>query len=677
MGFITPSSTWSESDAEVTVRVVITGVPRSSLDLFASSCYLKVNAPPYLFSCDLYGEIVDDKCVATVDETGVVFRCPKAVVGVQWGRLRREFNKHSSIEERNVLAERRRASVEQAHARVVAERELELKKQQETDKAYLEKQWQIERNRRETIEQRQDVEIAEERERLKKWQEDGDKRAAAGGPSVDSDEDYDSDDDLETRTAKQRNTRQAREREFADSILTPEALVAAEDGDGGGSKIVSQSVPDAALDAMVLNDDEDDEETEKKLKQTKLLEERQKAKARAKLDAIAAKEAQKSRPVPPPRPRQSPVSIEFTKLETDHMPARASREKEIKEWKRKNNGSTDGSDSNKDKTDITSREPIYLKDKGDSFFKAGDFRSAVVAYTTAIDTEKQAPHPDGVLIKILANRAACFFKVDEFDLAVEDCGDALDLLAKEETDADYGAIWSIDALKKQRFKLLVRRAAAYGELGDALGAVRDLQIALLIAPDDETKEKLELDLNEAKRCLTPLNIFELRATGDERYRAGDVHGAEKAYSAALAMPVGVGGDVDDDDDSDAVSTRLERSLAFANRAACSLQQSDHGAAHDDCDEGLDVFGLGVGFDSKSAREAAETWTDDENVYSEKMKNVFTKLLHRRAAAAAHLFRYEDAALDYEACAALANDEETKQQLVKDAETVRALASGGD
>ena len=88
------------------------------------------------------------------------------------------------------------------------------------------------------------------------------------------------------------------------------------------------------------------------------------------------------------------------------------------------------------------------------------------------------------------------------------------------------------------------------------------------------------------------------------------------------MPVGVGGDVDDDDDSDAVSTRLERSLAFANRAACFLQQSDHGAAHDDCDEGLDVFGLGVGFDSKSAREAAETWTDDENVYSEKMKNVF-------------------------------------------------------
>ena len=54
-----------------------------------------------------------------------------------------------------------------------------------------------------------------------------------------------------------------------------------------------------------------------------------------------------------------------------------------------------------------------------------------------------------------------------------------------------------------------------------------------------------------------------------------------------------------------------------------------------------------------------------------------EITRRRAAAAAHLFRYEDAALDYEACAALANDEETKQQLVKDAETVRALASGGD
>ena len=90
MGFITPSHSWEETDDALTVRVSVRGVPRSSFDVFAASCYLKVNAPPYLFSCDLEGEIVDGECVATIDDQGVAFRCPKATPGVRWGRLRRE-----------------------------------------------------------------------------------------------------------------------------------------------------------------------------------------------------------------------------------------------------------------------------------------------------------------------------------------------------------------------------------------------------------------------------------------------------------------------------------------------------------------------------------------------------------------------------------------------------------
>ena len=32
----------------------------------------------------------------------------------------------------------------------------------------------------------------------------------------------------------------------------------------------------------------------------------------------------------------------------------------------------------------------YIKDKGDAFFKAGNYRSALSAYTQAVETEKQA-----------------------------------------------------------------------------------------------------------------------------------------------------------------------------------------------------------------------------------------------------------------------------------------------
>ena len=296
MGFITPTHAWEETDAEVTVRVDIKGVPRSSLDVFASSCYLKVNAPPYLFSCDLEGEIDDAACVATVDAAGVAFRCPKLVPGTTWGRLRRETG-GPSPEARAATAERRRASVEAAHARVTAEKKAASERKAQVDKAYLEKQWALERTRRETIERRQEEEMAEERERLRRWQEEGDARAAAGVLSYDSGEDveYDSDDDAETRAAKQKRTRVAREREFADAILTPDAVAAAERENG--ATVQTLAVPDAALEKMLVADDGDDEAAETARRSKRAAEAKAKATARARADAAAARSAERARSV--------------------------------------------------------------------------------------------------------------------------------------------------------------------------------------------------------------------------------------------------------------------------------------------------------------------------------------------------------------------------------------------
>ena len=158
----------------------------------AASCYLKVNAPPYLFSCDLEGEIDDGACVATVGDAGVEFRCAKVTDNAspagsggeggarggaaRWGRLKREVTAVTKA----AITERRRASVEAAHARVVAERAAARNAKKKAEKAYLEKQWEIEQNKRRTIEERQDAEMAVERERISLWQERTDRRAAAG-----------------------------------------------------------------------------------------------------------------------------------------------------------------------------------------------------------------------------------------------------------------------------------------------------------------------------------------------------------------------------------------------------------------------------------------------------------------------------------------------------------------
>ena len=668
MGFITPTHAWEETDAEVTVRVDIKGVPRSSLDVFASSCYLKVNAPPYLFSCDLEGEIDDAACVATVDAAGVAFRCPKLVPGTTWGRLRRETG-GPSPEARAATAERRRASVEAAHARVTAEKKAASERKAQVDKAYLEKQWALERTRRETIERRQEEEMAEERERLRRWQEEGDARAAAGVLSYDSGEDveYDSDDDAETRAAKKKHTRVAREREFADAILTPDAVAAAERENG--ATVQTLAVPDAALEKMLVADDGDDEAAETARRSKRAAEAKAKATARARADAAAARSAERARSVPPPR-AATRAEIGFTKLETDHMPARASREREIREWKRSQSSSDANAGRNGvERLDVTEREPVFLKDKGDAFFKAGDYRSALEAYARAADAERAAPHPDGVLIKILANRAACLLRAGHHDAAAEDCAEALAMLHAESTDEDKGAVWPPDKQRAMRFKLLVRRADARAGAGDAAAAAEDLASAAPLAPDDDARAKIDADLEEARACLVPLDAVAARERGDARYRAGDVRGAASAYDAALAMPFRSGEDA-------TVSAAAERASLFANRAACHLSLSDHGAAHDDCEEGLDALLQGAPFHADAAR-AREVATNSERsrVGGEGARAALAKLVHRRAAAAAHLRRFEDAALDYEAASALATDAASREALERDAETVRAAGRG--
>jgi peptidylprolyl isomerase len=82
------------------------------------------------------------------------------------------------------------------------------------------------------------------------------------------------------------------------------------------------------------------------------------------------------------------------------------------------------------------------------------------------------------------------------------------------------------------------------------------------------------DLEEVRRCAAPLDAAGLRGRGDARYRAGDVAGAMEAYGAVLEL---------------GSCASKDKAAALANRAACHLSRSDHGAAHDDCEEGLDAL----------------------------------------------------------------------------------------
>ena len=103
----------------------------------------------------------------------------------------------------------------------------------------------------------------------------------------------------------------------------------------------------------------------------------------------------------------------FTEKKFAHLPARESQMKEPPYPKSKNLG------AKKDKDvyiDVEDKDPVWLKDKGDHFFKNFDYNAALNAYTKALKED-----PEFLMGRL--NRATTFIKLRGFVPAVDDCSD--------------------------------------------------------------------------------------------------------------------------------------------------------------------------------------------------------------------------------------------------------------
>ncbi len=66
--------------------------------------------------------------------------------------------------------------------------------------------------------------------------------------------------------------------------------------------------------------------------------------------------------------------------------------------------------------DVEDKDPVWLKDKGDHFYKRQDFNSAINAYCKALEYDKE-------FLMARLNRASTWLKVRCFENCVEDCQD--------------------------------------------------------------------------------------------------------------------------------------------------------------------------------------------------------------------------------------------------------------
>jgi len=118
-------------------------------------------------------------------------------------------------------------------------------------------------------------------------------------------------------------------------------------------------------------------------------------------------------------------------------------------------------------TNIEDKDPIWLKDKADHFYKRNDYTAAISAYSKSIKAD-----PELLMVKL--NRASTFIRMRCFQQCIEDCTDiecAILNMKEEEKNAD------IDYYDKMMGRALVKRGAAKAWISDYDSAIKDLTAA--------------------------------------------------------------------------------------------------------------------------------------------------------------------------------------------------------
>ncbi|XP_049874370.1 dynein axonemal assembly factor 4-like [Pectinophora gossypiella] len=125
------------------------------------------------------------------------------------------------------------------------------------------------------------------------------------------------------------------------------------------------------------------------------------------------------------------------------------------------------------------QDPEWCKNKGDEFFRNGNFLGAISAYSHGISLSDKLP-------SLYANRAATHFALGNFNKCVQDTSSAIDLMKPV-----------CEGNRRSRAKCIARRAAALARLGYLYKAIDEMKAAAKLLPDDESIKKDIYDMERA------------------------------------------------------------------------------------------------------------------------------------------------------------------------------------
>ena len=284
-----------------------------------------------------------------------------------------------------------------------------------------------------------------------------------------------------------------------------------------------------------------------------------------------------------------------------------------------------------------------MKAKGDDFFRSGDIRSALNAYSAAIDA-------DDSFVSGYSNRAACYLKLNMNIECKLDCDKAIDLLNEEllveqisieaKTEGSEAEKAKLDKLYASLVKLLLRRGACECSTGSFTSALNDYTQArsktlLMSGRKISTLAAGEFNFDSLDQDISRLKILTsaeaLKLEGDVAVSEDSLDLAVNKYTEALkVLPLYVS--------------------CISNRSACKMSKGDLDGCIEDCTEALTLLEVDPNSQpnhliNSEEKHMLQNILPPKN--SEKRKNWVIKTLTRRGVAHSQLNRLEEAIQDFQ------------------------------
>ena len=613
---ISPAYQWSETALTVTVRAECRGATSGATDVYSSPYYISANAAPFFLELDLHGAIDSTRSVANVARDVVTLKLFKAAEGL-WGRLLIDMPRAERLKRREksraLAAEEAQATTERKKRAAWDDSRFSLGHQMDKDRA-----------RRATLDTYKEQEASAAAASLDEWQEAADFEAAKAGLSTANAPIVSKagrvvagkpDRSFETRRKEKAeyvagvkiNSKETKPRPIESKANRRLHGLKGEHADALREEVteecgivdITEEAPPLTDTAQIFDEDEDEDEeattppasaTKKPPIGSAALSKA--ASAKAVVSAAAQKEAAK-KALPPPR-ATSKIKLTFTK-QLLSAPARTKNDNADYDLPLDPLSAPEMFKGAKGGGDISQRDPAWLKERGDRYFRMGDVASAEEAYSLVLAQFATSIMGQAIdcVVACYSNRAACRIQRKFFLLAAEDCGHALAIMSKARCVTEYPK--TEDAQKRCKMRLLTRRGTAFAKAGVLHRAVTDLRRAVelcdgVMPSDAADRQMLQTDVQKvADRHDEILAIVEkadkLLSDAQPAFASARQPGADDDGPGAPAEAVEQVQQARALYDEAVKKAALEVP-ALVNRAACALYLREPSSCVADCSNAL-------------------------------------------------------------------------------------------